>query len=214
MNFAFLREKMVETQIKARGITDLKVLDALLKVPRHEFVAEEDAEYAYGDGPVSIGYGQTISQPYMVALMSQLLMIKPGCTVLEIGTGSGYQSAVLSELGANVYSVERIQKLHEYAAANLKKLSVKNVSLLCGDGTEGWPEHAPYDRIILTGAIPEIPEILQSQLNKQDGIIVAPEGERMVQRIRVIRFINGEKQVTYDTSCVFVPLIGKYGFNI
>ena len=214
MNYAFLREKMVETQIKARGITDPEVLDALLKVPRHEFVAEEDAEYAYADGPVSIGYGQTISQPYMVALMSQLLMVKPGCTVLEIGTGSGYQSAVLSELGAVVYSVERIQKIYEYASANLKKLSVKNVSLLCGDGTEGWPEYAPYDRIILTGAIPEIPEILQSQLNKQDGIIVAPEGERMVQRIRVIRFVNGEKQVSYDTQCVFVPLIGKYGFKL
>ncbi|MCM8803823.1 MAG: protein-L-isoaspartate(D-aspartate) O-methyltransferase, partial [Candidatus Omnitrophica bacterium] len=154
-----LRRKMVEEQIIARGIKDKKVISAFLKIPREEFVPEGLKEYAYDDRPLSIGEGQTISQPYIVALMTESLQLKGNEKVLEIGTGSGYQSAIIAEIGCQVYSVERIEILAERAKNILKKLGY-NVKIRVGDGTLGWEEYAPYDRIIVTAAGPEIPKSL------------------------------------------------------
>jgi protein-L-isoaspartate(D-aspartate) O-methyltransferase len=210
--FRQLLNRMLKEQIEARGIEDKNVLEAMRRVPRHEFVREADVEHAYDDTPLPIGEGQTISQPYIVGYMTQELEVKPGMKVLEIGTGSGYQAAILSELGAAVYSVERIESLSQKAAQRLAGLGIKDVHLKIGDGTPGWPEHAPYDRIILTGAIQGVPETVEEQLNKKDGILLAPAGEQMFQRLVKIIYRNGRKTIEEKIGVVFVPLYGRFGF--
>jgi len=169
------RERMVRFQMEDRGIRDKRVLAALRAIPRHLFVPEDVRPFAYHDTPLPIGYGQTISQPYIVAYMTELLEVQPGMTVLEIGTGSGYQAAVLARLARRVYTVEIVPELARSAAALLRKLGAANVVCRTGDGYRGWPEHAPFDRIILTAAPPEVPRALLDQL-KPGGRLVAPVG--------------------------------------
>ena len=177
-NWKIFREIMVERQIRSRGISDPAVLSAFLKVPRHLFVPEK--MLAYDDSALPIGAGQTISQPYMVALMTSLLELKKSDKVLEIGTGSGYQAAILAELSKEVISIERVRPLADHAEAVLKSLDYTNISIYVGDGTEGFPEKAPYDAIIVTAGCPEIPKPLLSQL-KDGGRLVIPIGDRFSQ---------------------------------
>ena len=169
-----MRKDMVDTQIAARGITDKRVLAAFGKVPRHKFVPEDFQDAAYSDHPLPIGNGQTISQPYMVALMTEKLALKDGERVLEIGTGSGYKLAILAELAKEVYSIERFENLAEAARAKMEALGYRNVVIRSGDGTLGWEEYAPYDGIVVTAAAPDIPQSLVRQL-KQGGKLVIPE---------------------------------------
>jgi protein-L-isoaspartate(D-aspartate) O-methyltransferase len=212
MDYSMLLHRMIEEQIKGRGITDADVIEAMKKVPRHEFVRGVDRHHAYDDSPLPIGDMQTISQPYMAGYMTEELEIRRGMKALEIGTGSGYQTAILAELGMDVYSVERIAGLYEETKARLERLSIVNVHLKLGDGTEGWSEYAPYDRMILTGAVPSMPAALEEQLNKKNGIIVAPVGGEISQQIVKIRYNNGKRTIEGKIGCVFVPLYGKYGF--
>jgi protein-L-isoaspartate(D-aspartate) O-methyltransferase len=204
---AMARAEMVTTQIAARGVLDRAVLAAMGKVPRHEFVPSEVAEMAYVDGPLPIGWRQTISQPYIVALMSELAAPRPGARVLEVGTGSGYQAAVLSELGAEVYSIEIIEPLARRAAATLARLGYASVHTRTGDGYRGWPEAAPFDAIVVTAAPAAVPEPLRQQL-KIGGRLVLPVGTR-AQELRVItRTAQGwdERKVI---PVVFVPMTGE-----
>jgi protein-L-isoaspartate(D-aspartate) O-methyltransferase len=212
MDYSPLLNRMIEEQLIGRGIKDIHVITAMKKVPRHEFVREVDRYHAYDDYPLAIDGNQTISQPYMAGYMTQELEVKPGMKAMEIGTGSGYQAAILAEMGLEVYSVERITKLYKEAKARLEKLKIQNVHLKSGDGTEGWSGNAPYDRIILTGAVPLVPAVMEEQLNKKDGIIVAPVGGGIVQQIVKIRYRDGVRTYEEKIGCVFVPLLGKYGF--
>jgi len=199
------RKGMIETQIKARGIKDQRVLDALEKVKRHLFVSENNQRLAYEDHPLGIGEGQTISQPYIVALMTELLELKGGERILEIGTGCGYQAAVLGELAKEVYSIEILESLAQSAEARLKKLGYRNIFVRQGDGFLGWKEHAPYDGIIVTCAPPEIPSALIEQL-AEGGRLVIPVGN-FFQQLKVVRKINGE-MIEEDVIPVrFVPMI-------
>lgn len=212
MDFQNLRKWMVETQIILRGVKDQKVIDAMLKVPRHRFVPEELIDRAYDDMALPIGEGQTISQPYMVAVMTELLELDYSHRVLEIGTGSGYQAAVLAEIAKEVFTIERISSLSERARAIVRDLGYENIYFKVGDGTLGWPEEAPFDRIIITAGAPEIPESLVEQL-KDGGIIVAPVGSRYSQVL-----VKGVKKkgllVTEESvPCVFVPLVGEQGWK-
>ena len=204
---AMARAEMVTTQIAARGVLDRSVLAAMGKVPRHEFVPSDVAGMAYVDGPLPIGWRQTISQPYIVALMSELAAPRPGARVLEVGTGSGYQAAVLSELGAEVYSIEIIEPLACRAAATLARLGYASVHTRTGDGYRGWPEAAPFDAIVVTAAPAAVPEPLRQQL-KIGGRLVLPVGTR-AQELRVItRTAQGwdERKVI---PVVFVPMTGE-----
>lgn len=212
MDFKNLRDLMVDTQLIPRGIRDERVLKAMRKVPRHLFVDESQWFRAYDDMALPIGEGQTISQPYMVAIMTELLDLKGYEKVLEIGTGSGYQAAILAELSREVYTIERVQSLSLKASEVLRSLGYNNVHLRVGDGTLGWPEEAPFDRVIITAACPEIPEPIINQLN-EGGIVVAPVGERFSQVLLKIRKEAGRLNEEYHTPCVFVPLIGKYGWK-
>ena len=199
------RRRMVEEQLKPRGITDLRVLEAMRSVPRHLFVDPALASRAYHDSALPIGSGQTISQPYMVAKMSQLLELKGQERVLEIGTGCGYQTAVLSRLCKRVYSIERIQALHERARKNLRQARHANVMLKCGDGRLGWEDYAPFDAILVAaGGL--APDVWIEQL-KDGGMLVMPEGDAG-QHILVRLSKSGDKVIreTFD-SCVFVPLL-------
>ena len=209
--FNSLREWMVISQIKQRGITDKRILDAMITVPRHKFVWEADGASAYGDHPLRIGKGQTISQPYMVAFMTDCLKLSGGEKVLEIGTGSGYQAAVLAEIGCSVFSIERIPELYEYAKQRLSRTGYGNVTLKLGDGTLGWAEEAPFDRIIVTAGAPAIPASLTEQL-AEDGIMCVPAGGKTLQHLLVSHKINGKVKTTEDIACIFVPLIGKEGW--
>ncbi|HIE35818.1 MAG TPA: protein-L-isoaspartate(D-aspartate) O-methyltransferase [Candidatus Omnitrophica bacterium] len=211
-NFKKLRKEMVEHQIFKRGIADKKILDAFLNVPRHLFVSPDKRNLSYQDFPLPIGWGQTISQPFMVALMTFYLKINGEERVLEIGTGSGYQAAILSYLGAQVYSVERILPLAERAREILDSLGYK-VKIKVGDGTLGWPECAPYDRIIVTAASFDISPCWVEQL-KIGGRIVLPLGNKWQQELVAAERISS-KELKKETvcSCVFVPLIGRYGFK-
>lgn len=202
---------MVETQIIARGITDKNVIDAFLKVPREKFVPEKLRVYAYDDGPLSIGEGQTISQPFMVALMTASLGIEKGMKVLEIGTGSGYQSAILSELGCQVYSVERVGVLAEKTGKVLESLGY-NVKIKVGDGTLGWEEFAPYDRIIVTAGGPVIPTHLFAQL-KESGKMIMPVGDTMYQELILVTKKHGRMEKENLGGCQFVPLKGVEGWQ-
>jgi protein-L-isoaspartate(D-aspartate) O-methyltransferase len=212
LDYKKLREGMVRDQIIARGISDERVLAAFYKVEREKFVPSDLREDAYGDFPLSIGEGQTISQPYMVALMTQSLELK-GCErVLEIGTGSGYQTAILAELSEEVYSVERIKSLAQKAESLLKKLGYSKVKIFVSDGTVGWEEFSPYDRILVTAGAKQVPQPLVSQL-KDEGIIVIPVGSIYSQELKVIRKKKGRVRSSTVERCVFVPLIGKYGWS-
>ncbi|WP_319759612.1 protein-L-isoaspartate(D-aspartate) O-methyltransferase [Maridesulfovibrio sp.] len=206
------RKKMVQEQIEARGVADKNVLDAMSKIPRHLFVQDALASRAYSDSALPIGEGQTISQPYIVAVMSELLRIEPGHKVLEIGTGSGYQAAVLAEMGADVFSVERIRKLFIAARKLLFDMRYFNIQLKLDDGTMGWPENAPYDRIIVTAGGPEIPDYLIEQL-ADPGILVIPVGgQRRVQRLMLVTKTDGKIETTDMGGCAFVDLVGKQGW--
>jgi len=206
------RKEMVDRQLRARGIRDKRVLDAFARVPRHFFVPVKEQLRAYGDYPLPIGEGQTISQPYMVALMTEALQMEGEERVLEIGTGSGYQTAILAELSQKVISVERIAVLLENARATLSRLGYGNIVFRRGDGTLGCSEDAPYDRILVTAGAPELPDGLMSQLS-EDGILVAPVGGRDVQTL--IRCERTEKGTETERlcSCVFVPLVGEHGWK-
>lgn len=207
-DFAILREKMVKDQIAARGIRDRKVLDAMLKVERHLFIPNSYWEYAYLDQPVSIGYGQTISQPYIVAFMTEALKLRGDEKVLEIGTGSGYQSAILSLLAAKVYSIEIINDLALVAAARLKKLRFLNVEVKAGDGYDGWSEHATFNAIILTAAPEKIPEPLIDQL-AENGRLVAPVGRVFQDLVLLEKGKSGKISMRTITGVRFVPMTGK-----
>jgi protein-L-isoaspartate(D-aspartate) O-methyltransferase len=206
------RNRMVDEQIAFRGVKDPRVLEAMRKVPRHEFMPEAIRSQAYGDHALPIGEGQTISQPYMVALMTELLDLKGTERVLEIGTGSGYQAAVLSELCEKVFTIERVKTLAERARQNLDRLGYRNVAMKVYDGTYGWKEVAPFDAILVTAAAPEVPPSLIDQL-KEGGRLVIPVGERFTQiLVKVIRTATGIRQET-SVPCVFVPLIGNHGWK-
>ena len=212
LDFRIRREKMVKEQVIDKGIKDPAVIEALLKVKRHEFVDEALADRAYSAGSLPIGYGQTISQPYIVAKMTEALEVAPGMKVLEIGTGSGYQTAVLAEIGAEIYSVERIKPLYIKALNRLTKLRYFNVKLKLDDGTLGWPEFAPFDRIIVTAGGPKLPSTLLKQL-KDPGVLVIPIGniQRKQRLIKIIK--NQGKYFKKDLGPVqFVELVGKYGW--
>jgi len=211
IDFEKLRRKMVETQLIPRGIKDKKVIEAFLIVPREKFVSENLKEFAYDDTPLPIGEEQTISQPYIVALMTELLQLKGGEKVLEIGTGSGYQAAVLSEIGCDVYSVERIPSLATRAGKILQQLGYI-VKIKIGNGTLGWEEYAPYDGIIVTAAGPKIPQSLLTQL-KEGGRIVMPVGNMFTQDLIRITKVKGKFIKENFGGCQFVPLKGKEGWN-
>ncbi|MBI4591476.1 MAG: protein-L-isoaspartate(D-aspartate) O-methyltransferase [Candidatus Rokubacteria bacterium] len=203
---------MVEEQLVRRGITDARVLDAMRKIPRHLFVEEALRDRAYGDYPLPIGEGQTISQPYIVGIMTQLLRLTGSEKVLEIGTGSGYQTAVLAELARRVCSVERIPSLAARARATLEAMGYTNVWVRMADGTFGWPDEAPFDRILVSAAAPSLPQPLFHQL-VEGGRMVLPVGDALSQALTVVERVGGEMLTTVDAGCVFVKLIGKYGWE-
>jgi protein-L-isoaspartate(D-aspartate) O-methyltransferase len=203
---------MVEQQLRARGVRDERVLEAMTSVPRDRFVAAGSVQVAYADRPLSIGRGQTISQPYMVGTMLEQLDCGPGDVALEVGAGSGYQAALLGELCAEVHAVEVVEELAESAREVLFDLGYDNVHIHVGDGTEGWPENAPYDRIIVAAGAPSVPEPLTEQL-ADGGRLVMPVGGRMSQRLVTIERHGDELEQTAGMSCVFVPLIGRHGWK-
>jgi protein-L-isoaspartate(D-aspartate) O-methyltransferase len=202
------REQMVPDQIIRRGITDERVLDAMRSVPRHEFVPEDLQQRAYSDRPLAIGYGQTISQPYVVAYMTEQLRLRPSDRVLEIGTGCGYQSAVLSLLVAEVWSVEILEPLAQRAISDLQRLGYNNVRVRCGDGSAGWPEGAPYDAIIVTCAPREIPPMLIEQL-RECGSLVIPTGGSHDQTLYLLRKNGEAMQQTALLPVRFVPMTAE-----
>ena len=206
------RERMVREQLPPRGISDLRVLDAMQTVPRHIFVEDALQAQAYGDFPLPIGEGQTISQPFIVALMTQMMELRGHEKVLEIGTGCGYQTAVLSKLCDQVYSVERIKRLMARARINLDKVRCFNALGKMDDGTMGWPEHAPYDAIIVTAGGPEIPEALIKQL-ADPGIMIIPVGDRTSQQLTKVIKREGKVQFETGDSVQFVSLIGAQGWK-
>ena len=197
---------MVRVQVAERGIRDRRVLGAMLDVPRHEFVPESLWNQAYEDHPLPIGAGQTISQPYIVAVMLEYLALQPTDRVLEVGTGSGYVTALLSRMCAEVYSVERHAELAAAAAATLERLGYSNVKIRVGDGGQGWPEYAPFDAIVVSAATPEIPPALFAQL-REGGRMVVPVGPPTSQQLQLIRKVNGQSEVQVLEGCRFVPLV-------
>jgi len=206
------REQMVEYQIMNRGVKDQRVLAAMRNVPRHLFVPKDAQAYAYTDSPVRIGEGQTISQPYIVALMTELLDVHLDHRVLDVGTGSGYQAAILAELAAGVYSVERHPSLAETARRVIEKLGYQNITIVVGDGTLGYPPAAPFDRIIVAAASPDVPQALLEQLS-EGGRLVIPVGTRYSQHLETWDRVGDEYISSSNISVVFVPLIGKQGWK-
>jgi protein-L-isoaspartate(D-aspartate) O-methyltransferase len=209
--FEIERGRMVADQIRRRGVRDPRVLNALRRVPRHEFVPEARRKLAYEDHPVTIGESQTISQPYMVAAMTELLELGGPERVLEIGTGSGYQTAVLAELATEVFTIERLPRLSARARTTLTSLGYDNIEYRVCDGTRGWPEEAPFPAILVTAAAPEPPPSLLAQL-ADPGILVMPAGARGIQELLSIRRRDGEDVRHHHFRCSFVPLIGLEGF--
>lgn len=206
------REQMVEEQLIRRGIKDKRVLDAMRRVPRHLFIPEELRSFAYCNGPLPIGHGQTISQPYIVALMTELLELTGQEKVLELGTGSGYQAAILSLLARQVYSVERLAALAQRAEALLAELGYDNVMIRVGDGTLGWPEYSPFEAIIVTAGAPDVPKPLTEQL-ADGGRLVAPVGNRWSQVLVKVKR-QGDLLIQQRlTAVAFVPLVGEYGWK-
>ncbi|BEH10495.1 MULTISPECIES: protein-L-isoaspartate(D-aspartate) O-methyltransferase [Geobacter] len=213
MNFEIARKRMVESQIIARGVSDRRVIEAMMKVPRHVFVEEAMAAQAYSDTPLPIGEKQTISQPYMVALMTELLELKGKEKVLEIGTGSGYQAAILAVMADRVYTVERIRSLALRARKALDSLGLLNVNIKMSDGTVGWEEEAPFDAIIVTAGAPDIPQQYIDQL-KPGGRLVIPVGTQFEQvLVRVVKQEDGSVEREDITGCRFVKLVGKFGWS-
>ena len=210
--FSQARKAMVENQILSRGITDSRVLAAMRAVPRHEFVPDQFFDEAYEDHPLPVGEGQTISQPYIVAFMTSHLELTGNEKVLEIGTGSGYQAAILARLAKEVHTVERIPKLATKAEAILKRLGLKNVTVHVGDGSLGWPEAAPYDRIIVTAAAPSVPAELTDQL-KTGGRLIIPVGERWHQVLVEWEKTESGLEKKEILPVVFVPLLGQKGWQ-
>jgi protein-L-isoaspartate(D-aspartate) O-methyltransferase len=206
------RVSMVETQIVARGVKDERVLSAMREVPRHLFVPESYQSAAYNDSPLPLGKGQTISQPYIVAVMTELLRLLPTDKVLEIGSGSGYQAAILGELAQTVLTIERIPEVAEIARANLARLKMTNVTVVTGNGTIGCPEGAPFDGILITAATPSVPAPLIDQL-AEGGRLVAPVGSRDLQEL--VRLIRHGERITRELfgGVVFVPLLGEHGWQ-
>lgn len=204
------RHVMVTDQIERRGVSDPLVLDAMRQLPRHRFVPDQYLPIAYEDHPLPIGYGQTISQPYIVALMTEALKVGPGQRVLEVGTGSGYQAAVLGEMGVEVYTVEIIPELAQQATLRLAEMGYENVHVRQADGYFGWPEHAPYDAIIVTAAPDHLPQPLPQQL-KEGGRLVVPIGPQgAVQTLWLFEKQGGELSATNLGDVMFVPLTGEH----
>jgi len=203
---------MIEHQIRRRGIADPRVLAAMAEVPRERFVPSADADDAYGDHPLGIGCGQTISQPYMVGLMTESLRLTGDEKVLEIGAGSGYQAAILAKLCRQVYSVERVPALAERARQTLADLGCDNVEVVVGDGSLGWPEAAPYDRIIVTAAAPKVADPWIEQL-VDGGRLVVPLGDRWGQMLTVVTKRGAKTKQESICGCVFVPLVGEHGWQ-
>jgi len=211
-DFIRQRERMVTDQLEFRRIKDQRVLEAMRNIPRHSFVPQEYQDLAYTDRPIPIGEGQTISQPYVVALMTQLLCLEGDENVLEVGTGSGYQAAILATLAKQVYTIERHEGLAERAAEVLRELGIDNVEVHHGDGSGGWPEHGPYDGIMVTAAAPDVPKPLLKQLTK-GGRLVLPVGGPRGQYLQCWRQ-KGAKYTHDDIVPVsFVPLRGKHGWK-
>jgi protein-L-isoaspartate(D-aspartate) O-methyltransferase len=207
-----LRKEMVETQLQRRGVKDDRVLQAMRCVPRHEFVPEQSRGQAYADGPLAIGGGQTISQPYMVAAMTAALGLDGSERVLEIGTGSGYQTAVLSLTSREVFSVECRAELAVGAAERLERLGFANVHVHCGDGSVGLKEFGRYDAILLAAAAPSVPQPLLEQLN-EGGRLIAPIGTEEHQELMLVKRRGGEFVTMRGEGCRFVPLVGRYGWK-
>lgn len=217
MNFDIVRKKMVQDQIVARGVSDRRVLDAMLKIPRHIFVQEAFALQAYSDTALPIGEKQTISQPYMVALMTEQLALTGREKVLEIGTGSGYQTAILATLADRVYSAERIRPLALRARKCLDSLKLFNVQLRINDSEGspiGWEEEAPFDAIIVTAGAPEVPSILIDQLAPGGRLVIPVGNDSEQQLLRIVKNAQGELESSTSVACRFVPLIGKQGWQL
>jgi protein-L-isoaspartate(D-aspartate) O-methyltransferase len=212
-DYAFLRERMVRDLIAGRGIKDQRVLEAMRKVPRHLFVRDHLRSQAYGDHALPIGSSQTISQPYIVARMTELMELSPQHSVLEIGTGSGYQTALLAMLARRVYSLERIAELAQQAIPRMRQLALENVKIQVFDGTVGWSEWAPYDRILVAAGAPKVPEPLLDQL-APGGSLLIPEGTRLAQRLVLYRkSARGELRRKEGEEVGFVPLLGRHGWK-
>jgi len=214
------RRRMLTDHLQGRDITDPDVLRVMAEIPREEFVPQEHRSRAYFDGPLPIGAGQTISQPYIVALMTQLLRLNPDCEVLEIGTGSGYQTAILARLAGRVYTIEKFPELSAAAQAVLRRLGIDNVEFRIGDGSCGWPgsgetgraEERTFEHIIITAAVPEFPQPVVAQL-AEAGVMIAPVGQGSLQELTLAEKYHGKLVERYITSCRFVKLIGEYGFS-
>jgi protein-L-isoaspartate(D-aspartate) O-methyltransferase len=204
--FSILRLRMVESQLRERGITDERVLGAMSRVPRHVFTPQDYLSQAYEDHPVPIGQEQTISQPYIVALMLEALAVKPDDKVLEVGTGSGYVTALLAELAGQVVSLERHAALAGEARGLLERLGYANANVIVGDGSQGFPAGAPYDVILVSAATPELPRALLAQL-AEGGRMIIPVGPPDSQQLQLIRMLNGRPVITLRETCRFVPLI-------
>jgi len=212
MDYETLRKRMVEEQLIPRGIKNQMVLDAFYKTERHKFIPENLRSSAYADFPLPIGEGQTISQPYIVALMTECLDLTGKDKVLEIGTGSGYQTAILTELAEEIYSIERFEVLAGRAQTILNELGYKNIKIKAGDGTLGWEEAAPFDRIIITAASPKVPLPLIEQL-ADSGKLILPLGESFSQVLTLVEKKGGKLKSIDICGCVFVPLVGKHGWS-
>ena len=207
-DFTSQRQRMVQQQLVTRGINDARVLAAMAKVPREEFVPPESRAASYEDGPLPIGYAQTISQPYIVAFMTEQLRLKPSDRVLEVGTGSGYQAAILADLVSEVYSIEIVERLAKNAEATLQRLGYKNVHLKIGDGYQGWPEVGPFDAIIVTCAPDKVPQALVDQL-KDGGRMVIPVGDRFAQQLYLLEKKNGQLKQSVTLPVRFVPMTSE-----
>ena len=205
------RERMLTHDLRGRDITDPDVLRVMVKIPREEFVPQEHRRHAYENGPLPINGGQTISQPYIVALMTQLLRVNRECEVLEVGTGSGYQTAVLARLVQRVYTIERSPDLSAAAREVLERLGIDNVEFQIGDGSRGWPGERTFEKIMITAAVPDFPPPIIAQL-AEAGVIVAPVGQDSVQQLIVAEKYHGKLIEKYVCGCRFVKLIGEHGF--
>jgi protein-L-isoaspartate(D-aspartate) O-methyltransferase len=210
--FARERERMVEEQVVARGVTDARVIEAMRRLPRHVFVDEALRDRAYGDHSLPIGEGQTISQPFIVGRMTELLRLGGREKVLEVGTGCGYQAAVLAELAGRVCTMERLPRLATRARETLERLGYRNVWVRAANGTLGWPDEAPFDRILVAAGGPAVPPPLFEQL-AEGGRMVMPVGDVASQVLQVIEKVQGTMRVTEDSGCAFVKLVGKYAWE-
>ena len=211
-DWAAARARMVRDQLEERGVASARVLAAIERVPRERFVPDASRARSYADHALAIGHGQTISQPYMVAVMTEALDLHGTEHVLEIGTGSGYQCAILAELASEVYSVERIPELAADARTLLAELGYRSVHVRAGDGSLGWPEEAPFHAVVVTAAAPEAPRALLDQLSPDGGRLVVPVGDRELQHLAIVERSGNEYVTRYSLGCRFVPLLGEQGW--